>query len=168
VVSAAQQAQQAAERVADPELPMLSLADLGVLRAVHETGGGSVVVTLTPTYSGCPALETMRADLRSALAEAGYPQAEIRTVLDPPWSSDDISAEGRRKLAEAGIAPPTGTAPKAGGPVPLTLEPPPALVTCPQCGSPETEELARFSATACRALRRCRACAEPFEQFKEV
>jgi ring-1,2-phenylacetyl-CoA epoxidase subunit PaaD len=168
VVSVTNDVKQAAETVADPELPMLSLADLGVLRAVEETRDGTVVVTLTPTYSGCPAMDTMRADLRRALADAGHRSIRIRTVLDPPWSSDDISQAGRRKLAEAGIAPPTGTAPKAGGPVPLTLEAPPAQVTCPQCGSTDTEELSRFSATACRALRRCRSCAEPFEHFKDV
>jgi ring-1,2-phenylacetyl-CoA epoxidase subunit PaaD len=157
-----------AETVADPELPMLSLPDLGVLRSVEETDDGAVVVTLTPTYSGCPAMDTMRADLRRALVAAGYPDARIRTVLDPPWSSADISADGRRKLAEAGIAPPTGQAPKSGGPVPLTLEPPPTRVTCPQCGSVDTEELSHFSATACRALRRCKHCAEPFEHVKET
>jgi ring-1,2-phenylacetyl-CoA epoxidase subunit PaaD len=168
VVSTTREVQRVAETVADPELPMLSLADLGVLRAIEEARDGTVVVTLTPTYSGCPAMDTMRADLRRALAETGHPHVEIRTVLDPPWSSDDISQAGRRKLADAGIVPPTGAAPKAGDPVPLTLEAPPAKVTCPQCGSTDTDELSRFSATACRALRRCRSCAEPFEHVKDV
>ncbi len=167
-MTATNDVERVAQSVADPELPMLSLPDLGVLRSVEEADDGAVVVTLTPTYSGCPAMDTMRADLRRALVAAGYADARIRTVLDPPWSSDDITADGRRKLAEAGIAPPTGQAPQGGGPVPLTLDPPPARVTCPQCGSAETEELSHFSATACRALRRCRSCAEPFEHVKDV
>lgn len=156
-----------AETVADPELPMLTLADLGILRDVREEGG-TVVVTITPTYSGCPALEAMRDDLVAALARAGYPDAEVRSALHPPWTSDWISAEGRRKLAAAGIAPP-GPAPRRGaGPVPVTLQPRAARVACPLCSWPETEELSRFGATACRALRRCARCGEPFEHLKEL
>ncbi|GAA4873820.1 1,2-phenylacetyl-CoA epoxidase subunit PaaD [Saccharopolyspora cebuensis] len=156
-----------AESVTDPELPMLSLADLGVLREVAEEGG-RVVVSITPTYTGCPALDTMRDDLVHALQRAGYPDVEVRTVLHPAWSSDWITAEGRRKLAEAGIAPP-GRAPRhRPGPVPLTLAPPPADVRCPRCGSAETERVSEFGATACRALLRCRSCREPFEHVKEI
>ncbi|GAA2351723.1 phenylacetate-CoA oxygenase subunit PaaJ [Saccharopolyspora halophila] len=160
-------ARAAAEQVVDPELPMLTLADLGVLREV-EISGETVVVSITPTYSGCPALREMRADIDDRLRAAGFDDVEVRTVLDPPWSTDLISDAGRRKLAEHGIAPP-GTAPqRAPGPVPLTLQAPVARVGCPRCGSPETEEISRFGSTACKALRRCRSCQEPFEHIKEI
>ncbi|HEU5469835.1 MAG TPA: 1,2-phenylacetyl-CoA epoxidase subunit PaaD [Actinophytocola sp.] len=161
-------AREIAERVPDPELPVLSLADLGVLRDVRTGPDGRVLVTITPTYSGCPALDEMRADLRTRLAEAGYPDVEVRTVLHPPWTTDWISDAGRRKLAEHGIAPPNRIGPRPAGPVPLNLSPPPARVPCPRCGSPRTTELSRFSATACKALRRCEDCREPFEHMKEL
>lgn len=155
-----------AETVTDPELPMLTLADLGVLREVSEQDG-RVTVLITPTYTGCPALDVMRADLVRALGSAGYPEVEVRTVLRPAWTTDWISAAGRHKLAAAGIAPP-GTVPRrTTGPVPLTLVAPVRRVTCPHCGGTDTELLSEFGATACRALYRCRACREPFEQFKE-
>jgi ring-1,2-phenylacetyl-CoA epoxidase subunit PaaD len=158
-----------AASVVDPELPMLTLADLGVLRRVETAGDGTVVVTLTPTYSGCPALEAMRDDLRAALQDAGYDAVEVRTTFSPPWSTDWISDEGRRKLAEAGVAPPDRIGPKAAGaPIPLTLAPPSQTVACPQCGAADTEEVSRFGPTACTALRRCRSCAEPFEHVKEI
>jgi ring-1,2-phenylacetyl-CoA epoxidase subunit PaaD len=127
-----------------------------------------VVVAITPTYSGCPALDEMRSDLRMRLQEAGFREVEIRTVLSPAWTTDWISEEGRRKLAEYGIAPP-GPAPRRGqGPVPLNLLPPKAMVRCPRCGSGRTTELSRFSSTACKALRRCEECREPFEHMKEL
>ncbi|MCX2734324.1 phenylacetate-CoA oxygenase subunit PaaJ [Saccharopolyspora sp. NFXS83] len=160
-------AREIAEAVTDPELPMLTLADLGVLRGVEIAGDGTVVVTLTPTYSGCPAMAEMRADVHRGLTAGGFEHVRVRTALDPPWTTDWISARGRRRLAEHGIAPP-GAAPPRGGPVPLRLEPPRARVSCPRCGSPRTEELSRFSATACKALRRCTDCAEPFEHVKEI
>ncbi|GAA2237712.1 phenylacetate-CoA oxygenase subunit PaaJ [Streptomyces amakusaensis] len=147
--------------VPDPELPVLTLAELGVLRAVHLLGPGRVEVELTPTYTGCPAIEAMSADIERLLHEDGVPQVSVVTVLSPAWSTDDISAEGRRKLAEFGIAPPRPHA--SDGPVPLTLS-----VRCPNCGSTETELLSRFSSTACKALRRCVACREPFDHFKEL
>ncbi|WP_026415370.1 1,2-phenylacetyl-CoA epoxidase subunit PaaD [Actinomadura oligospora] len=158
-------AREVAERVADPELPMLTLADLGVLRDVAEAADGSVTVALTPTYSGCPAMAEMRADVVRSLHEAGYADVRVTTVLDPPWTSDWISEDGRRKLAEYGVAPP-GEAPR--GPVPLTLGGVRRAVECPRCGSRDTEETSRFSSTACKALWRCRACSEPFEQVKEI
>ncbi|MYU24137.1 1,2-phenylacetyl-CoA epoxidase subunit PaaD [Streptomyces sp. SID8352] len=158
-------ARRVAEGVPDPELPMLTLADLGVLRGVEMTADGTVVASLTPTYSGCPAMAEMRADVAARLRGAGYPRVEIRTVLSPPWTSDWITEEGRRKLAEHGIAPP-GAAPR--GPVPLVLSPTRRTVPCPRCGSARTEETSRFAATACKALWRCLDCREPFEYLKEI
>lgn len=146
---------------------MLTLADLGILRDVSELPGGRVVVTITPTYTGCPALEVMHSDLRAALAGAGYLDVEVRTTLSPAWTTDWITESGRHTLAEHGIAPPAATGRRPAGPVPLTLEPPAARVRCPRCGSANTTELSRFAATACKALRRCADCREPFEHFKE-
>ncbi|MEZ0069753.1 ring-1,2-phenylacetyl-CoA epoxidase subunit PaaD [Streptacidiphilus sp. MAP12-20] len=159
----------AAAAVRDPELPMLTLADLGVLREVRLDADGGVTAVLTPTYTGCPALAEMRADVDAALRDAGFADVRVETQLSPPWSTDQITAAGRRKLAEAGIAPPGSAPVRVEGPVPLTLGPTwSAVVHCPLCGSPDTEETSRFGATACRALRRCRACREPFEQVKEI
>ncbi|GAA0360734.1 phenylacetate-CoA oxygenase subunit PaaJ [Actinoallomurus spadix] len=167
MVTATTDARSVAETVTDPELPMLTLADLGVLRDVTEEDG-RVVVTITPTYSGCPAMDAMRADLIRALRAAGHERVEVRTVLHPPWSTDWISAAGRRRLAEAGIAPPGAAPRRADGPIPLTLGPTVRTVRCPRCGSADTEETSAFGATACKALRRCRACLEPFEHVKEI
>lgn len=137
---------------------MVTIADLGMLRDVREDGG-TVTVVITPTYSGCPAMGQIAADLRRRLADAGYRDVVIRTELSPVWSTDWITEQGRRKLAAAGIAPPV---PKRGGPVPIALG-----VPCPRCGSLDTREIARFSATACKALHVCRECLEPFEHVKE-
>ena len=167
-------ARQIAAEVADPELPMLTLEDLGVLRDVELTADGTVIASLTPTYSGCPAMAEMRADVDARLRDAGFEHVEIRTVLDPPWTTAWITPDGRRKLAEHGIAPPTTTAhavaSASAGPVLLQLSPTrrAAPLPCPRCGSLETEETSRFSATACRALWRCRSCLEPFEHVKEI
>ncbi|MEU9336726.1 1,2-phenylacetyl-CoA epoxidase subunit PaaD [Streptomyces sp. NPDC048290] len=164
----ARRARQVAERVPDPELPMLTLADLGVLREVSVQADGTVVASLTPTYSGCPAMAEMRAGVAARLRAAGFARVEIRTVLDPPWTSDWITPTGRRKLTEHGIAPP-GPAPRhPAGPVPLVLAPTRHTVPCPRCGSADTEETSRFAATSCKALWRCRACHEPFEYVKEI
>ncbi|MEW2051319.1 1,2-phenylacetyl-CoA epoxidase subunit PaaD [Streptomyces sp. NPDC005476] len=161
-------ARRIAEQVPDPEMPMLTLADLGVLRGVDVTADGRVVASLTPTYSGCPAMAEMRADVAGRLRAAGFERVEIRTVLDPPWTTDWITADGRRKLAEHGIAAP-GPAPRPGpGAVPLVLSPVRRAVACPLCGSADTEETSRFAATSCKALWRCRACREPFEYVKEI
>jgi ring-1,2-phenylacetyl-CoA epoxidase subunit PaaD len=149
--------------VPDPELPMVSLAELGVVRGLRVLAPGRVEVELTPTYTGCPALESMAADIERVLHERGIPEVAVRTVLTPPWTTDAISDEGRRKLAEAGIAPPAPGRAPTGGPVPVAL-----AVRCPHCGSTETTLLSRFSSTACKALRRCEACREPFDHFKEL
>jgi len=156
----------AAEAVCDPELPMLTLADLGVLCEVEVEPPGAATAWITPTYSGCPALTEMAVDLDAALRAAGFTEVRVRTRLDPPWSSDRITAEGRRKLAEAGIAPPGPV--RRSGPVPLTLSPLRPAVACPRCGSTDTEELSRFGSTSCKALWRCRGCLEPFEYVKEI
>jgi ring-1,2-phenylacetyl-CoA epoxidase subunit PaaD len=165
-------ARQIAAAVADPELPMLTLADLGILRDVTSENG-HIVVTITPTYSGCPALREIARDLEYRLTRAGFAGAAVRTQIAPAWSSDWITPEGRRKLHAAGIAPPgpvrSGSAGQgARGPVPLNLTTAPrGSVPCPQCGSPDTEQTAAFGATACKALMRCRSCHEPFEYVKE-
>jgi len=156
-----------AETVTDPELPMLTLADLGVLRAVAEDGG-TVIVSITPTYTGCPAMDAMRDDLVHALHRAGFPDVEVRTVLQPAWTTDWISAAGRRKLVAAGIAPPRTVARPVSGAIPLTLGPPLGPVRCPHCGSARTRLVSYFGATACRSLHRCGRCQEPFEHVKEI
>ncbi|MFJ6893384.1 1,2-phenylacetyl-CoA epoxidase subunit PaaD [Streptomyces hokutonensis] len=161
----ARRARHIAAQVPDPEMPMLTLADLGVLRDVEVAEDGTVVASLTPTYSGCPAMAEMRAEVAARLTDAGYARVEIRTVLTPPWSSDWITPAGRAKLAEHGIAPP-GAAPR--GPVKLTLSPIRRTVACPRCGATDTEETSHFAATSCKALWRCRACREPFEYVKEI
>ncbi|MEO6880888.1 MAG: 1,2-phenylacetyl-CoA epoxidase subunit PaaD [Mycobacteriaceae bacterium] len=156
-----------AAAVPDPELPMVTLADLGILRSAT-VDGDAVTVTITPTYSGCPAMREMSADLRNRLERAGFDNVTVRTQLSPAWSSDWITAQGRAKLAAGGIAPPGPASRRAAGPVPLTLLAPPRLVACPHCGSTSTRETAAFSATACKALRRCDSCHEPFENVKEI
>ena len=163
----ATQARAVAASITDPELPHLTLADLGILRDVRIVKG-TVIVEITPTYTGCPAMGVMRADLVHALHAAGFADVEVRTVLSPAWTTDWITEVGRRKLAAAGIAPPGNAPARSAGPVPLTLEPPRRTVACPLCGSADTEEISEFSATACKALRRCRACREPFEHVKEI
>jgi ring-1,2-phenylacetyl-CoA epoxidase subunit PaaD len=151
--------------VPDPELPMLTVADLGILRDVRERDG-AVTVTITPTYSGCPAMREISADLRARLRLAGYLDVTVRTELSPAWTTDWITAEGRRKLAAAGIAPP-GRAPTRTGPIPLTLTAA-VPVPCPRCGSARTRRMSAFGATACRALHACEQCLEPFEHVKEI
>ncbi|MCX5062771.1 MULTISPECIES: 1,2-phenylacetyl-CoA epoxidase subunit PaaD [unclassified Streptomyces] len=166
----AEHARDIAAEVPDPELPMLTLSDLGVLRGIEVEQDGTVVVRLTPTYSGCPAMAEMRAEVATRLRTAGFPDVRVVTVLDPPWTTDWITAEGRRKLVEHGIAPPGARRPADSAPtrIWLSLTPDPAAVPCPRCASIDTEELSRFAATACTALRRCRACLEPFPHVKDL
>jgi ring-1,2-phenylacetyl-CoA epoxidase subunit PaaD len=153
--------------VTDPELPMVTLADLGIVREVRETADG-VVVAITPTYSGCPAMEAIRDDIVTALRDAGFGRADVRTQLSPAWTTDWISETGRAKLAAAGIAPPGAAPRRSAGPVPLVLAPRAESVACPHCGNARTEQISAFSATACRELRRCPSCREPFEHMKEI
>ncbi len=164
-------AREVAAAVPDPELPMVTLADLGILRDVVAEDG-RLVVTITPTYSGCPALREIAHDLRHRLGRAGFAEVTVRTALAPAWSSDWITAEGRRKLRAAGIAPPQAVPSRARtarqGPVPLTLTARREPVTCPRCGSRDTTQTAAFGATACKALFRCETCREPFEYVKEI
>ncbi len=144
--------------VPDPELPMVTIEDLGVLRGVR-ISEGRVQVDLTPTYSGCPAMDAIRADVEAALRALHVMDPDVRIVLSPAWTTDWISAEGRRKLHAAGIAPPAGTARKRAVAVALT-------VACPRCGSGRTRQLSRFGSTACKALWSCTDCREPFDHFK--
>ncbi|WP_242614233.1 1,2-phenylacetyl-CoA epoxidase subunit PaaD [Actinomadura roseirufa] len=155
-----------AAAVVDPELPMITLDELGVLREVR-VEDGRVEVSITPTYTGCPALDAMRDDLRARLTGAGFADVRVRTVLDPPWTTDWISESGRRSLAEAGVSPPGPAPRRPAGPVPLTLGPV-RRIRCPHCGSADTTELSRFAATACKSLHRCNGCREPFEHVKEI
>ena len=151
--------------VRDPEMPMLTLEDLGVLRSV-ELEGSRVVVTITPTYSGCPAMATMRDDLVHRLRDAGF-SAEVRVSLSPAWSSDWITPRGRRALAEHGVSAPLA-ARRADGPVAISLTPTRRALACPRSGSDTVELTSEFGPTACKALYRCTSCLEPFEHVKEI
>ncbi|MFC5828866.1 1,2-phenylacetyl-CoA epoxidase subunit PaaD [Nonomuraea insulae] len=170
-MSGRERAAEAAGQVRDPEMPMLTLADLGVLRAVdverRQDGGEIVVASITPTYTGCPAMATMRDDLVHRLNDAGFPHVEVRVVLDPPWSSDWISERGHAALRAAGMSPP-GPARRTAGPVALTLGPPRRAPACPRCGSAATRLASEFGGTACKALYTCTDCLEPFEHVKEI
>jgi ring-1,2-phenylacetyl-CoA epoxidase subunit PaaD len=152
-----------AATVLDPELPHVTIEDLGILRDVTEDDQGRVHVTITPTYSGCPAMETIRHDLVETLTCAGYQHVDVEFVLSPAWSTDDVTEAGRAKLAEAGIAPPGAVGARPDGPVGLTL-----AVRCPQCGSLDTRESSRFGSTACKSLWVCRTCREPFDHYKAL
>jgi len=131
--------------VPDPEIPAVSILDLGIVRGVDEEK-----VVITPTYSGCPATQFIEQNIREALDSAGYRHVTIETALSPPWTTDWISEEGKRKLAAYGIAPPDLA----------------KAATCPRCGSTDTEEVSRFGSTPCKAQWRCKSCLEPFDRFK--
>ncbi|MBS0393210.1 MAG: phenylacetate-CoA oxygenase subunit PaaJ [Proteobacteria bacterium] len=147
--------------VPDPEIPVLSLVDLGVIRSVEWGEDGRLRVGLSPTYSGCPATGVIRADVVAALVSAGFPTVQVHDVLAPPWTSDWISDDGRRKLEAYGIAPPP--APVASVRALAATDGPPR---CPRCRSANTELLSEFGSTPCKALHRCRTCLEPFDRFK--
>jgi ring-1,2-phenylacetyl-CoA epoxidase subunit PaaD len=161
--SAEQRAWDIAATVVDPEIPVLTIADLGILRNVEVTETGKVIVTITPTYSGCPAMDAIRDDLKTAFAKEGYQDVEVDLVLAPAWSTDWMTDAGKQKLQEYGIAPPTGKshAARHAGPIRLTM-----AVKCPQCASLNTKELTRFGSTSCKALYVCQDCKEPFDYFK--
>jgi ring-1,2-phenylacetyl-CoA epoxidase subunit PaaD len=139
------------EQVPDPELPVVSVVDLGIVRDVTCEESGQVVVRITPTYTGCPATLVIRQSVRAALDEAGFSDVALETVLSPPWSTDMISDAGREKLRAYGIAPPKSRQEE---------------VACPRCGSAETREVSRFGSTPCKALWQCGSCSEPFDYFK--
>lgn len=150
----AAQARAVVAGIPDPEIPVLTIEDLGILRAVEVEDGSHVVVTVTPTYSGCPAMDLIREQITSRLGERGVEDAEVRTVLSPAWTTEWLSEDGRRKLREYGIAPPGSSTEDTVG------------VTCPRCGSANVRELSRFGSTSCQARYACQACLEPFDHFK--
>lgn len=149
---------EAAAAVVDPEIPVLTIADLGVLRGVS-VEAGTVEVAITPTYLGCPAMDAIAVDVALALAKAGIERARVKKVLSPAWTTDWLTEEGRRKLAEAGIAPPA----RGGSRRALFGS---EAVACPRCGSSATERLSEFGSTACKSMWRCKDCGEPFDHFK--
>ncbi|UTD26849.1 1,2-phenylacetyl-CoA epoxidase subunit PaaD [Bradyrhizobium sp. WD16] len=153
-----QRAWDAAAAVADPEIPVLTIADLGVLRDVR-VDGGAIEVAITPTYSGCPAMNMIALEIELALERAGLPRPRIKSVLSPAWTTDWMTEDGKRKLKDYGIAPPR----PASGRRALFGE---EAIACPRCGSHDTERIAEFGSTSCKALWRCRACREPFDYFK--
>lgn len=148
-----------AAEVADPELPVVTIEDLGILRSVTEDDQGRVHVQITPTYSGCPAMETIRTDVIDALCAAGYRGVTVEFVLAPAWTTDWVTEAGRQRLEQYGVAPPAPVA----GPIGLTLS-----VRCPQCGSHDTRESSHFGSTACKSLWVCQSCREPFDHFKAI
>jgi ring-1,2-phenylacetyl-CoA epoxidase subunit PaaD len=163
VVTTVEEVRATASAVPDPEVPVLTIADLGVLRDVtYDPAAGRAVVTITPTYSGCPAMDAIRSDIVTALAGISVDDVEVRTVLAPAWTTDWMSDAGRRKLADFGIAPPPGSVGQRGA-VAVALS-----VRCPQCGSLDTREVAHFGSTACKALFVCSSCREPFDHFKAL
>ncbi len=149
-----------AATILDPEVPALTIEDLGVLREARADGGSAHVV-LTPTYSGCPAIDQMRDDVAAKLREAGYERVQVGYTLSPAWSTDWMSEAGKRKLEDYGIAPPAARSSELRGPIPLGLG-----VKCPRCHSLHTREVSRFGSTSCKALYQCQKCLEPFDYFK--
>ena len=151
--------------VVDPEIPVVSVVELGIVRSVGREADGWAV-TVTPTYSGCPATRVIEDDIRTAIAAAVGEHARVETALSPPWTTDWIAPEALAKLRGAGIAPPGATASEDIAPRPVRFGRPRAAIPCPNCGSLRTAELARFGSTACKAQYRCADCLEPFDYFK--
>ena len=147
------------DQVMDPEIPVISVVDLGIVRDVQEEGGALQVI-VTPTYTGCPATKQIEFDIRQALDKAGFEEAQMQIALAPAWTTDWITPRGREQLKAFGIAPPEGKAGKRA------LFAGDANVACPRCGSRETEQISEFGSTACKSLWRCTACREPFDYFK--
>ena len=154
------QLQEVLAAVPDPEIPVLSVVELGVVRHIRQRDDGTIEVGVSPTYSGCPATPMIKADIVHALEQSGY-RAVAVDVLSPPWTSDWISAEGRRKLSAFGIAPPAEAVAN-----PRRLLQPDLAIACPHCGSTGTKKLSEFGSTPCKALYRCESCLEPFDYFK--
>jgi ring-1,2-phenylacetyl-CoA epoxidase subunit PaaD len=162
VSAALEQIRELVRRVPDPEIPVLSLEDLGILRGVETSDDGHPIVKLTPTYSGCPAIDPIREEVTRVLCEAGHDDVEVRMVLAPAWTTDWMTDEGRVKLRDYGIAPPERIA--SNPPCVLLSRP----ARCPRCGSADTREVSRFGATPCQAQHACNACLEPFARFKAI
>lgn len=141
------------EQIKDPEIPVLSLWDLGILQNVEQISEGTVQVTITPTYSGCPAMREIEQDIYKVLASSGYQDVKVDSQLSPAWTTDMMTVEGRQRLKKYGIAPPRD----AGSRLP---------VQCPQCGADETRKISEFGSTPCKALYQCQQCKEPFDYFK--
>ena len=158
-MTAAAEVRAVLSEVTDPEIPIITIEDLGILRDVT-VDGTTISVTITPTYSGCPAMEEIRADIKTALAAHGWDDVTVQLVLAPAWTTDWMSDVGRQKLEAYGIAPPRRT---RGGPIAVSI----GGLACPQCGSRDTEQMSRFASTACKSLWRCRSCREPFDHFKD-
>ena len=153
--------------VPDPEIPVVSIVDLGIVRAIARDGDG-IAVTVTPTYSGCPATEVIEASIVAALEDGGLGPVRIEMRRAPAWTTDWMTEKGKKKLREYGIAPPGPVAAPKVAPLRFMPRPPPQALACPRCESRDTERIAAFGATACKALWRCRACGEPFEHFKPI
>jgi ring-1,2-phenylacetyl-CoA epoxidase subunit PaaD len=153
-------AREAVEQVCDPEIPVLTIADLGVLRSIDVASDGVIEVTITPTYSGCPAMDVIGFEVKAALIKAGIDNMRVRHVLSPAWTTDWMSEAGKAKLRVYGIAPPAARASRRRA---LFGE---ESVACPHCGSQHTEKVSEFGSTACKALWRCTTCREPFDYFK--
>ena len=149
------------ESVSDPEIPVLTIQDLGVIRNVAINDDDRVEVTITPTYSGCPAMNTIEINIKATLEDNGYPNAIVTTVLSPAWTTDWLSEAGRRKLREYGIAPPVGTSQDKN-----ELFGEEKTVACPQCDSINTKMISQFGSTACKSMYKCNDCLEPFDYFK--
>jgi len=148
------------KRVSDPEIPVLTVVDLGVVRDVEEEGE-KLKVKITPTYSGCPAMNEIEENIREALKEEGFTNVEVETILSPPWTTDWMTEGGKQKLQEYGIAPPEGSSADKS-----VLFAEPKKVTCPHCKSRNTTMVSQFGSTACKALYKCEDCQEPFDYFK--
>lgn len=148
------------ESVTDPEIPVLTIGDLGIVREVHNEGN-RVIIVITPTYSGCPAMNMIEVNIKSVLQDAGFNQVEVRTVLSPPWTTNWMSEEGKRKLKAYGIAPPEEETTDIN-----LLFGSEKKVSCPHCESKNTRLLSQFGSTACKALYQCNDCLEPFDYFK--
>lgn len=148
------------EEVTDPEIPVLTVADLGIIRDVKIHEDETVEVVITPTYSGCPAMNVIEINIKAALQEKGFDKVKVTTVLSPAWTTDWLTESGKRKLKEYGIAPPQGSVDKGA------LFGKEKDIECPHCNSTNTEMISQFGSTPCKSLYRCKDCLEPFDYFK--